>query len=91
MVLKTFSSVKTWQWVSNDAYCPLDVCQEYGIPCNVEAQQKARDKQNAEFLNDYRTREAGRKTTAEEMYELRAAFGEGVEVVNVITGRKTKT
>lgn len=28
---------------------------------------------------------------AEEMYEMRAAFGEGVEVVNIITGQVTRT
>jgi len=31
-----------------------------------------------------------RPPSAEEMFEMRAAFGEGVTVVNIITGRKTQ-
>lgn len=39
-------------------------------------------------LEDYRERMKNHVYSAEEMFEMRAAFGEGETVVNVITGEK---
>lgn len=41
--------------------------------------------------NDYLCDDCKAESEAERMYELRAAFGEGVTVVNVFTGEETKT
>jgi hypothetical protein len=43
------------------------------------------------FLDAYRERMANHVPSDEERFEMRAAFGEGVEVVNVITGKVTRT
>lgn len=51
----------------------------------------AREKEDEEFLSRYRAQQANRQVTAEEAYEMRVAFGPGVEVVDVITGRKYRT
>jgi hypothetical protein len=42
----------------------------------------------AAFLDDYRKNDS--PPDAEQLYEMRAAFGEGETVVNVFTGRETK-
>jgi len=81
---------KVWRWTSNNAVCPLDACVEYGIPCDMDAQKVAREKEIDKVLADYRRRMENHVPSAEEMYEMRAAFGEGAEVVNVITGKKIK-
>lgn len=46
--------------------------------------------EEAAFLASYRKAQEGRQESPEELYELRAAFGPGAEVVNVLTGKKTK-
>lgn len=51
----------------------------------------AREEEDKEFLSRYRAQQANRQVTAEEAYEMRAAFGPGVNVVDVITGRKYRT
>ena len=53
-----------------------------------DATEIARDEQNAAFFADYKVARANRtpEQIAEEQFEMRAAFGPGVEVVNVITG-----
>jgi len=81
---------KVWRWVSNNACCPLDICPEYGIPVDVEAQKKAREIDLDRELAEYRKAQKNRKPSAEELFEMRAAFGEGATVVNVITGREIK-
>tara|TARA_Y100000593_G_scaffold14449_1_gene27436 strand:+ start:7222 stop:7662 length:441 start_codon:yes stop_codon:yes gene_type:complete len=56
-----------------------------------DATEIARDEQNAAFFADYKVARANRtpEQIAEEQFEMRAAFGPGVEVVNVITGERT--
>jgi len=48
----------------------------------------ARGKHEAEFLAEYVANHSG-EASAEEKSEMRAAFGAGSTVVNVLTGRKT--
>lgn len=45
------------------------------------------------FIESYKRAQAQRTSEqlAEHAYELRAAFGPGVEVVNVVTGKVTRT
>lgn len=83
------------RWDSNGHVPPADTLEEMlaakGITTNeFLASGRARDAETAEFLAAYRKAEANRVPSAEEMYEMRAAFGEGTEVVNVITGRVTR-
>ena len=81
---------QTWRWDSNDSPCPLDACETYGIPCNKEAQKKAIDAHTEAFFKEYRARMENYQYSPEELWEMRAAFGEGATVVNVITGKETK-
>lgn len=55
---------------------------------SVEATTAARDKEVSEFLAGYRKN--ARPATEEERMEMRAAFGKGTTVVNVLTGEKTE-
>lgn len=80
---------RTWHWVSNDAVCPLDACQSYGIPCDPEAQAAARLEELSAFAAEYRARYRG--PSPEQRMEARAAHGPGVTLVNVITGDQWTT
>ena len=81
---------RTWKWASNGRYCPVDACQDMGIPADLAAQEKARHHQVACFLARYRREQANRQPSGEQLAEMRAAFGPGTTVVNVITGRRTR-
>lgn len=48
-------------------------------------------KETDKVLADYRKRNANRKLSAEEQYEMSAAFGPGQTVVDIITGQRFKT
>lgn len=82
---------KVFRWASNNAVCPVDACQEYAIPADLAAQAAARDAELTAFAAAYRAARRGRRPSAEERYELRAAFGPGQTVVNVLTGERTRT
>jgi hypothetical protein len=81
------------RWKSNGRVPPDDCLADFaelGLPFNIAATKAEYEAETQKFLSEYRKREANRKPSAEELFEMRAAFGEGAEVVNVITGRKTK-
>lgn len=82
---------KTWRWEANGHYCPLDACEEYQIPCNIQAQQQAIDHQIDEFVKSYRERMKDYQPTPEEQYEMEAAFGPDCTVVDIITGQQFRT
>lgn len=82
---------RVWRWESNNAVVPLDAAARYGIPVDVAAQTATRDAENAAFFAEYRRVNRNRRPSAEERFELRAAFGRGRTVVNVITGQRTRT
>ena len=76
------------RWKSNDRYLMDDLCEmlEYaGFVFSRKATEIKRDAQNDEFLASYRR---NHRTTEEEKREMRAAFGEGQVIVNVITGER---
>lgn len=79
-----------WHWNSNDAVIPLDCLEEAGFDFDPAVQQNARDAELRDLVQ--RMREAEDRMTDEERaerdFEMRAAFGEGTTVVNVLTGRK---
>ena len=47
-------------------------------------------KESAESLRRYREEMANHVPDAEELYEMRAAFGTGTTVVNILTGRRAR-
>lgn len=54
----------------------------------LNACREARDKDDAEFLAEYRENMKDYEPSDEEMFEMRSAFGEGETVVNVFTGKE---
>lgn len=78
-------------WNSNGNYLPADcaeILSHTDFPFSLEETNRARKAQNEAFLESYRKNYQGQ--TAEEQAEMRAAFGEGATVVNVITGKRTR-
>lgn len=79
------------RWKSNNRVPPQDILIEWdnaGFSFDIEASRKAREKDFAAFAAEYRKNYKG--PTAEEMSEMRAAFGPGVTVVNALTGTRIK-
>lgn len=75
------------KWKSNGSYLMDDFCEmlEYaGYQFNRKATAEARNIQVVESLKNYKLNYIG--PDAEELAEMRAAFGEGETIVNVITG-----
>ena len=59
-----------------------------GLPIDREATAEARDREVSKSIEEYRQARSGRKYSEEELFEMRAAFGEGTEVVDVFTGER---
>ena len=77
------------RWKNNGNYLMDDYCEvlEYaGYPFSREATKAARDAQVAEQLADYRANPP--MMTDEYIAEMRAAFGSGTSVVDVISGQQ---
>lgn len=77
-------------WSSNGSYLPshcVEILVHTGVNFSVEATNYAREKQNEAFLNEYRRKNYSGPTD-EELLEMRAAFGKGTKVVDVISGRE---
>ena len=66
------------------------ICRQYGWDCPA-GQAAAYDKYCERVAAEYHAARRNTPVSHEEAYEMRAAFGPGVEVVNVITGRKFRT
>lgn len=81
---------KVLYWESNDAVVPDDIIEATDWQFKAE-HMAARDAQTTAFLTEYRERMANHVPSDEEMFEMRAAFGPGEEVVNVITGQRYRT
>lgn len=81
------------RWDSNGAVPPGDclaLAAHIGLPVNLAACKAVSDRETDAFLTDYRKRNSG-PVSAEQRAEMRAAFGPGATVVNVLTGRRTQT
>lgn len=79
------------RWISNGRVPPADCCEQWarlGLPFDLATSAAARDAETAAFMAAYRKND--RAPSAEERAEMRAAFGEGTEVMDVITGRRTR-
>lgn len=68
----------------------MDIIEHVSKDFNRENTEKALDKENQEFLKEYRKQQENYEPSQEELAEMRAAFGEGETVVDVITGKKIK-
>ena len=66
------------------------ICRQYGWDCPA-GQEAAYTAYVDAVLSDYRKRQANAPVSHEQAAEMRAAFGPGRTVVNVITGRKFRT
>lgn len=93
-----FSEVRmengVYVWATNGRVPPNDAIVEYGIDrlpnFNKELHDLIRKDQNDSFLSDYYENMKNHSPSEEELYEMRAAFGTGVTVVNLVTGKKIK-
>lgn len=79
-----------YRWKSNGRCVPPYVLLENGVGYN-DRQCRAHMAETEAILASYRKAMRGSRPTAEERYEMRAAFGPGETVVNVITGDKYTT
>lgn len=76
------------RWTSNDRVPPEDVvalAASLGLAIDVAKCDAARSADLRAFLKGYNP-----TVTAEDRFEMRAAFGAGATVVNVLTGQKIK-
>jgi hypothetical protein len=84
------------RWRSNQQVPPLDILDVWklhGDPTMVfdyAASEIAKEADDDRFIAAYRERMRNHVPSAEELFEMRAAFGAGATVVNVITGQRTK-
>lgn len=76
-----------WRWCLNDAVIEVDICRNYGIPCDEVRQQKARHEQLDKLLDIV----IFHQPTGQEMFEMRSEFGADVCVTNVLTGQTFRT
>lgn len=78
-------------WKSNGRVPPTDVLdfwRHIGKRFNYNKSIAMQKRQTKVSIEQYRANQ--RPLTEEQLYEMRAAFGEGTEVVDVFTGRRTK-
>lgn len=81
-------------WVSNGRVPPADAIKAYGIDklpgYDHDMHEQARDEQVNTALAEYRKAMENYVPSAEEAYEMMAAFGPKATVVNVVTGQVIK-
>lgn len=81
-------ATRTLRWAKSGNLVPVHVIeQDAMLPCWPE-QRAAYERETAATLAQYRARQS--KASPEEVAEMRAAFGPGTEVVDVLTGRRTQ-
>lgn len=77
------------RWKSSNNCVPMHVFEEAGIEAPKGHQAILEAEADAAIAN-YKKRMESYEPSAEELFEVEAAFGPGTEVVNVITGKKFK-
>ena len=83
-----------WRWKSNDHVPFADMLESWGLTrLELELHAAARSVDTELFLSQYRDAQSylSEEEKAEQAFERRAAFGPGVTVVNVITGKKFRS
>ncbi len=76
------------KWKTNGSYLPKEVIEKLaygGFDFSPEATTAKREEQTTVFLRDYRR---NHRTTEEEKNEMRAVFGAGQTVIDIITGER---
>jgi len=83
-----------YRWTSNGGVVPLDAADEYGVTAlagyDRVVQAAAREREITAAVERYRAVRAARGYSAEERAEMRAAFGPGADVVDVLTGKRVR-
>ena len=84
------------RWKSNDNVPPQEILWDFVCikAIDVETRNRSMEVNNREtsaFLADYREKMRGHVPSAEERFEMRAAFGGGAELVNIVTGERITT
>lgn len=80
------------RWKSNDNIPPTDILEFWdhiGKSFDLEKSKSLDEEESTKFLEEYRKSQENRQYSEEELFEMRAAFGEGETVINVFTGKKT--
>jgi hypothetical protein len=82
---------QSWRWVSSNNFVPKDILAREKVPHDPIAHERAYQAHLDKVLGAYRQAMANHEPSLEEQFEMRAAFGAGQTVVNVITGKKYRT
>ena len=80
-------------WKSNGRALPGDCCEKLAytsVTFSAEATAAKREAENDAFLESYRKADQNRRRSSEELNEMRAAFGTGTTVVDIITGQRIR-
>lgn len=78
-----------WRWKSNNRIPFTDMLKAWNLDDEtIHKCEKTRDIEDEAFLNEYKKTMENHVPSDEEMYEMRAAYGPGTTVVNVVTGKK---
>lgn len=87
---ETFERNGALVWKASGNVVPMDVFRDAGyLP--PKSQKAERDRQVDEHLAEYLERMKNYQPSEEEMFEMRAAFGPGETIVNIITGKVVNT
>jgi hypothetical protein len=78
------------RWESNDQPVPMDAAKSYQIDIRPEMQKRAIELAAKEAIAAYRKSRKQNGYSAEELGEMRAAFGAGETVVDMFTGQKIR-
>lgn len=80
-----------YRWKSNERIPPQECLIKAGLKGAVlEMHKKVEDEESLKELEEYRERMKDHVPSDEELFEMRAAFGEGETVVNVLTGQRVQ-
>lgn len=85
---------QVYRWKSNDNIPFSDMLEANGVPSGIIANcERVRDEELAAFTEQYIKRQQNLtdEERAERDFELRAAFGPGVEVVDILSGSRYRT
>ena len=79
------------RWISSDNIPFDDMLAKFVVEGKITSREaeisaKQREVEQTKAIQNYINRNRGRKLSDEERFEMRAAFGEGAEVVNFLTG-----
>ena len=90
-ILVDENGVATWK--TNGRCLPEECCEKLSYSTfifSIEATRVAREEETAAFLESYRKANANRRRSAEELNEMRSAFGTGTTVIDIITGERVR-